>query len=902
MFQERPNPDDLLKAISEKENLQTNKGQLKIFFGYAAGVGKTFAMLEAAHEAKKKGIDVVAGYIEPHTRPETLALLDGLEQLSPQEISYKGIVLKEFDLDAALKRKPQLLLLDELAHSNAQACRHKKRYQDVTELLKAGIDVYTTVNVQHIESLNDIVASITSVIVQERIPDSVFDNAEQIELVDIEPDDLIARLNQGKIYKQKQAQKALHHFFIPDNLISLREIALRRAADRVNKRKASTTAKNNYAIEEHILICLSSSPSNTKVIRTAARMAEAFHGAFTALFVETSQLSEMKEKDQRRLNENVKLAEQLGAKIVTMYGYDVSMQISEYAKISSVSKIVIGRSNNKKTIFNRNKSLVDKLAEFAPNIDIYIIPDIAPSSYNTYKYKKNTVSAIPFSWKDIIKTISILCFTSIVGTIFYYAGFNETNIVTIYILSVLLISSVTTGKLYGIVASFINVFVFNFLFTDPRFTFLAYDSSYPVTFFVMFLASFITSSLTMRVKQQVRQAASKAYHTEVLLQTSQKLQTAKSEKEILKETANQLNKLFETFVVCYPVIEEKLDKPFIFPTELIAEEKGLLSADEQAVAQWVFKNNKHAGMTTDTLPSAKCLYMAVRAHDTVLAVIGMALKDQESFSVLDKNMLISLLAECALALEKEKVLSSKRQVELQAQQEQLRANLLRSISHDLRTPLTSISGNAGILMGNSTVLNEEKKQGLYADIYDDSMWLINLVENLLSVTRIENGTMNISMEPELLDEIINEALKHLNRKSIEHEIQIQLEDDLLMAKMDSRLMIQVIINLVDNAIKYTPEGSKITISAFRKGKLIQVQIADNGKGITDEAKKRIFDMFYTADNHYGDGRRSLGLGLSLCKSIVTAHGGIIDLKNNQPNGTIFFFTLQAEEVSYYEQT
>lgn len=897
MFEERPNPHEFLKAISKNENKQINRGQLKIFFGYAIGVGKTFAMLKEAHEAKKKGIDVAAGYIEPHTNPETLALLNGLEQLPLQKISYKGIVLKEFDLDAALKRKPQLLLLDELAHTNAHGCRHKKRYQDIEELLKSGIDVYTTVNVQHIESLNDIVAAITGVIVQERIPDSVFDKAEQIELVDIEPGDLIARLNQGEIYKQLQEEKALNHFFIPENLVSLREIALRRAADRVNKQKTYFTAKTNYAVEEHILICLSSSPSNAKVIRTAARMAEAFHGTFSALFVELPKSSEVNEKDRKRLEENVKLAEQLGAKIVTVYGYDISMQISEYAKISNVSKIVIGRSNNKKSIFTNNKSLSDKLTEFAPNIDIYIIPDTMPPFY---KYKKYTAQPIPFSWKDVAKTIGILCITSIAGTIFFYAGLSDTNIVTLYILSVLLISSVTTGKLYGTISSFINVIVFNFLFIEPRFSFQADDSGYPVTFLVMFLASFITSHLTMRVKEQARQAALKAYRTEILLQTSQKLQKAKSENEILKETANQLNKLFDCCIVCYPVKEEKLDKPFIFCTEEFPAEKYLFSADEQAVAQWVFKNNKQAGMTTDTLPNAKCLYMPVRGYDTVLAVVGIALKDKKSFSIFDKNMVTALLAECALALEKEKVLFSKKQIELQAQQEKLHANLLRTISHDLRTPLTSISGNAGILMGNSTVLNEEKKQQLYVDIYDDSMWLISLVENLLSVTRIENGTINICMQPELLDEVINEALKHLNRKSTEYKITVQLEDDLLMAKMDSRLMIQVMINLIDNAIKYTPEGSQIAISAFRKGNFIQLEVADNGKGIPNDIKEHIFHMFYTIDNHYGDGRRSLGLGLSLCKSIITAHGGTIDIKDNQPNGAVFFFTLQAEEVNCYE--
>lgn len=892
MLEQRPDPDKILKKITEEEEEENQKrGKLKIFFGYAAGVGKTFAMLEAAHEAKKSGIDVLAGYIEPHTRIETLRLLEGLEVLPNLKVEHNGITLNEFDIDSALERKPQLILVDELAHSNADKCRHVKRYQDIQELINNGINVFTTVNVQHIESLNDIVASITGVIVRERIPDSIFDDADQVELVDIEPDDLIERLNQGKIYKTKQAKRALVNFFTKEKLVALREIALRRTADAVNKK--IDREKDNYYTEEHILICLSSAPSNTKVIRTAARMADAFHGLFTALFVETTNTKEFEKDNRDRLEKNLKLAEQLGAKIATVYGDDVANQISQYAKISGVSKIVLGRSNNRKAWFSNKKTLVDQLTEIAPNIDIYIIPDNA-KSYNTIK-KKLDVPKI--NTIDIIKTLGILILTTITGLIFYELGFGESNVITIYILGVLLTSVTTCGKIWGILMSIISVLTFNFLFTDPRFTFQAYDKSYPFTFLVMFISSLISSKLATRVKTEAQQSAKKAYRTEVLLETSQKLQIAKTKDEIFKETALQTQKLLDKPIILYPVFNDILLKPKIFgKSNDNMDINKYVSEDEFAVAQWVFKNKKHAGATTSTLPGAKCLYLAIRNHEKSFAVVGIPIDKEEKLDSFEKNLLIAILGESALSLEKEDIAESKNKMYMMAEQEKLRANLLRAISHDLRTPLTSISGNAGILMGNSEVLNEEKKHRLYSDIYDDSMWLINLVENLLSVTRIENGTMNINVEPELIDEIIQEALLHINRRSNEYNISVNLEDELLMAKMDSRLIIQVIINIVNNAIKYTPKGTDIEIHAKKKKNMISIEICDNGNGIEDSVKNKLFDMFFTADNNKGDGRRGLGLGLSLCKSIVQAHGGEIYVKDNKPKGTIFGFTLNAEEV------
>lgn len=886
----------LLKQLSSMP-LTNKRGILRIYFGYAAGVGKTCAMLSDAGEAITNGIDVVAGYIEPHARPETMALLEGFEILPPLELNYKGIHLKEFDLDEAIRRRPGLILVDELAHTNAKGCRHKKRYQDIEELLRAGIDVYTTINVQHIESLNDVVASITGITVRERIPDSVFDSADQIELIDIEPDDLIERLNKGKIYTIDQAQRAITNFFTKEKLVALREIALRRTADQVNRVAVQNREKVNtngsYA-NEHVLVCLSPSPSNAKVIRTAARMADAFHGSFTALYVEPPELSE---KAQKPLRENIRLAEQLGAQIATVYGEDISAQIAEYSNISRVSKIVIGRSGHKGKWFQKS-NYVDKLTTLAPNLDVYIIPDTQPSITNKgFKIPKPSELTVA----DTLKSLGILLLCTLIGFLFHILGFSEANIITIYILGVLLSAIATKGQVYSIVSSILNVLVFDFLFTEPRFSFQAYGSGYPITLFIMLLSAIITSTLTKRVKEQARQSAQKAYRTEILLETSRKLQQAKDQAEILSKTARQLVKLLDRTVIFYSGQQNILSEPMVFLNENSDLDATVYDRqDERAVAEWVYKNNKRAGATTNTLSAAKCLYLAIRGGDSVLAVAGIALDLEYPLETFEKSLMIAMLGECGLALEKERLNETQKRISMQIQQEQLRANLLRAISHDLRTPLTSISGNAGILMVNSEVLSDIQKKSLYTDIFDDSMWLINLVENLLSITRIDNGTLNLNLQPELLEDVITDALLHINRKSIEHKIETQLENEFLMAKMDSQLIIQVLINIIDNAIKYTPTGSHILITVRGEKEMILIEISDDGPGVSEESKSKLFDMFYTADNIRGDGRRGLGLGLSLCKSIIDAHGGKIYVKENLPHGTIFCFTLQAEEVNINE--
>lgn len=899
MEAEYRNPDRLLKAV-QSEYRDKSKGQLKIFFGYAAGVGKTYAMLQAAHAAKSKGIDVVCGYIEPHARPETVALMRGLARIPEKEMEYNKITLFEFDLDKAMKRRPQLILVDELAHTNAEGCRHAKRYQDIKELLDAGIDVYTTLNVQHIESLNDLVASITGVLVRERIPDSVFDQADQVELVDIEPQELIERLNAGYVYQGMQAKQAVSNFFMPDNLTALREMALRRCADRVNLLTESARIKNkgDYHTDEHILVCLSSAPSNAKIIRTAARMANAFRGSFTALFVETPKDIMMDEENKKRLRDHIHLAEQLGARVETVYGDDVSYQIGEFARLSGASKVVIGRSAVAKTGIFRKITLTDRVIQYAPNLDVYVIPD-AENVKKTYYEKYRAVKKVIFSPVDIAKCIFTLVIATCIGLAFERLGLKDTNIVAVYILGVLVSATITRHQIYSLVAALTSVLTFNFFFTNPKYTFAVHDAGYPITFVIMFAVGMVSSSLAIKLKENAKQSAQAAYRTKILFETNQLLQQAKETDEIISVTAGQLNKLLERDVIVYQAAGEQLGELRIYPLTKDSFDESCISENEKAVAAWVLKNNRHAGATTNTLSNAKCLYLAIRAKSRVYGVVGIAVRDNP-LDGFENSILLSILGECALAMENEKNAKEKEEAAILAHNEQLRANLLRSISHDLRTPLTSISGNASNLISNIDNFDKTTLLQLFTDIYDDSIWLINLVENLLSVTRLEEGQIKLHLNTELLEDIINEALQHLSRKAATHSIQVVLDDDLMLVKADAKLVVQLLINLVDNAVKYTQDDSKIIISARRDLNMILIQVADNGPGIPDEKKERVFDMFYSGANQAADSRRSLGLGLSLCKSIAAAHGGKIWITDYKPRGTCFHFTLPAGEVEIHE--
>ena len=652
-------------------------------------------------------------------------------------------------------------------------------------------------------------------------------------------------------------------------------------------------------MQEHILACLSSSPSNPKIIRTAAKMAEAFGGIFTALYVQTPDAAKRSGADKQRLEAHMKLAEDAGADIVIAYGDDVPYQIAEYARLSGVTKIVLGRSSMKRQHFWSKPTLTERVTEIVPGMDIHIIPDAA---LDTEYRQPRFISPDKFVPQpgDLFFTALLLAAATVLGSAFLKSGFTESSIITVYLLSVLLISVFTRGYTCSSISAVLGVVLFNFFLTEPRLTLHAYGSGYPVTFATMLAASVITGTLASRLKDQAKLSALAAYRTQILFDANQLLQKAGSGQEIMEITAGQLLKLLKRDIITYEVLENEAGKegrlsegtvlPAAPDADLKALQALLLDEEERAAAEWVFRHKKRAGASTGTKNSARCQYLAVRIRGEVYGVIGIHTGGHPLDSF-ENSVLLSILGESALAMENSRNAREKEQAAVRAKNEALRANLLRAISHDLRTPLTSISGNADTLRSGWEKLDDETRERIFTDIYEDSQWLISLVENLLAVSRIEEGRMQLHLSPELPDEVIREALQHIRIPTAGHRITVDCGEELLLARMDARLISQVIINLVENALKYTPSGSSIAIGAEKQGDRVVIRVADDGPGIPDDLKPRVFEMFFTGDRKVADSRRSLGLGLSLCRSIVSAHGGEITLTDNTPSGCIFSFTL-----------
>ena len=855
------------------------RGQLFIFFSYAEGTGKTQAMLRAVQEAARRGESAAIACSRPEEARMPGAMGRGLALIPPREMRRGGQTAWELDLDAALERRPDALAVGNLGHANAQGCRHERRDQDVQELLRAGVDVYATLNVGQLEGMRGAVSRAA----QALVPDAVFDGAAQVVMVDREPAALVQDARAGTPSLEE--------------LTTLRELALRRCADRIALcvRGLPPQRSDVPPGREHILVCLSSAPSNARVIRMASRMAGAFRCTLTALFVRTAGHYRLGEEDRKRLKDNMHLAEQLGANVQIVVGEDVAYQIAEYARVSGVSQIVLGRSAVTLTGLWRRPSITDRLVQLAPRIEMHILPDGETQSGVLTRLSRLRLPHVSAS--DFVKTLAIFALATALSLAFYALGFSEANIIMAYILGVLLTAVTTSNRLCGSIASIASVFIFNYLFTEPRFTLLAYDAGYPVTFLVMLLAALMTGSLAERLKNHAQESAQTAYRTRVLFETNQQLSQAAGRDAILAATAEQLIKLFKRDVIVYPVSGGELTEGKVFPVQPGGDTDAL--GQERRVAEWALRSNRQAGASTDTFAQAQGLYLTVRLHERIYAVVGIA-TGADGLGVSEHGMLLAILGECALALENERNVREKEAAAMQARTEQLRADLLRAISHDLRTPLTAISGNASNLLAGADALDEETRRQIYADIHDDALWLINLVENLLYVTRIEDGRMKLRLCVELMDEVMQEAMRHEACKGRDHIITLRSSEEMLLARIDARLIIQVILNLVDNAIKYTPPGSHIELSARREGAWICVCCADDGPGVPDAEKPHIFEMFYSGGQHCTDSRRSLGLGLGLCKSIVSAHGGTIRVRDNQPCGAVFEFTVPAEEVELSE--
>ena len=651
--------------------------------------------------------------------------------------------------------------------------------------------------------------------------------------------------------------------------------------------------ENNKELSEHILVCLSAAPSNKKIIDTAAKMVKVLQARFTALYVRTGIKSEVLDKE--KLEEHIQYAEKLGAEIVMTHGENIPVQIAEYARLSNVTKIVIGQSNARRNHFFSKATLTERLIEIVPDIDIHIIPDALKT--RTHQKRSFARYVEKPSAKDYFLTVIIFAVCTLIGILFQRLNFTDTNIVTIYILGVLLTSMVTDGYLCSVAGSFLSVFLFCFFLTEPRMSFQTYAVGYPVTFLIMLISSVLTGALAAKLKTHAKLSAQLAFRTQVLFDTDCLLQKAKGGTEILDITCTQLLRLLNRNITAYVVENGNLSDGKLFSVEKESA-KNILTPEEQGVARWVYENRQRAGASTHHFPQAKCLYLAIRGGDNVYGVIGIPMQ-KETLDYFEYSFLLSVINECALAMENAQNAMEKEKNAVLAKNEQMRADLLRAISHDLRTPLCSISGNADMLVNNGDRLDEATKAQIYTDIYDDSEWLIGVVENLLSITRLNDGRLKIKFTDQLLDEVIAESLRHINKKHDEYKIVTDCEE-LVLARMDVRLIIQVLVNLIDNAIKYTPPGSIICIRGIKADGKAQISVEDNGPGIPDEMKPHIFEMFYTGKTTIADSHRSLGLGLALCRSIIEEHNGTLVLTDHAPHGCNFIFTLPLSEVTLNE--
>lgn len=657
--------------------------------------------------------------------------------------------------------------------------------------------------------------------------------------------------------------------------------------------------KGSELPKEHILVCLSSSPSNERIVRMAGKMAQAFSGSLTALYVQTPGDADMNAEDTVRLQANMRLAQQLGAEIVTTHGEDVATQIAEYVRLSDVTKIVIGRSGVQRRHFWSESTLTERLIALAPEVDIHIIPDV--EAYKSYRRKRLLTIRPAFpTARELLLTIGILAAATVIGWVFLRLGFANANIIMVYLLGVLLTSAFTSGYTCGVLSAFLSVILFNYFLTEPRLSLAAYGSKYPMTFAVMFAAALLTSTLAAKLKAHAQLSARDAYRTKLLFDMNRQLQKAETPDEVYQMTATQIQKLMQRDVLIYPAQSDVLLDGNVYPADGSSPYSIPDTDQEQDVIQWVWHNRKRAGATTQNFPKAKRLYLAIRTGQQVFGVVGIPMEKQTQPDAFTSSVLFSILGECALALESLRNAEEKEKAAVLAKNEQLRANLLRSISHDLRTPLTSISGNADTLLHSYNVLDEPTRKQIFTDIYDDAQWLTGLVENLLSITKIADGSVKLRLSDQVVDDIVSESLRHIDRRSAEHHITVDCGDEPLLVRVDAGLIMQVLINLVNNAVKYTPAGSNIRITAIPRENMAEICISDNGPGIPDELKERVFEMFFTGGNPIGDSRRSLGLGLTLCQAIIHAHNGEMTLKDNSPHGCIFSFTVPLSEVNLNE--
>lgn len=879
MAYRRPDPDALLAQVREEEPL-VHKGRLKVFLGASPGVGKTYSMLEKARAKREDGVDVVVGVAETHGREETRRLLDGLEILPRRTIQYHGTDLQEFDLDAALARRPDLLLVDELAHTNAPGSRHEKRWQDVEELLAAGIDVFTTLNVQHIESLNDVVAQITGVTVRETLPDSVLDSAEEVELVDVTADVLLQRLREGKVYVPEQAARALDQFFRKGNLIALRELALRRTAERVDAQMRgymkTRGIEETWPAGERLLVCIAPNPAGARVIRAARRMASRLGADWVAVHVETPGFATMSDQDRDTLARTLRLAEQLGARTIVLSGQSVPDEVLAYARANNVTKIVVGKPTRTRWRDRLRGSLMDALVRGSEDIDVYAI---SGESEEERKRPEPAVGRPVSPWQYVGVVAVILLAT---GVSFLLQDLVQTiDIAMIFLLAVVVVSS-RYAQVPSLIASVLSIAIFDFCFVPPYFSFAVSDSNYALTFGVMLVVAVLVSRLTARVRLQAEAAREREAVTSALYAMSRELTAARTAEAVSTTAAHHVQRAFDGQVAIL-LPDEAGDLVHQQSTGLVLDDK------ENGVARWVYDHAQMAGRGTSTLPAAEALYLPLVSSGSTVGVIGVRPEDPKLFlDPIQRQLLETFAGQAAAALQRAMLAERNQRTQVEVEAERLRTSLLSSLSHDLRTPLAGIEGAASSLLEQAGALSAETRHDLAQTVLEESRRMTRLVGNLLDMIRVETGALQVQKEWQPLEEVIGVVLIRLDERLRGHPVEVDLPRDLPLVPIDTVLMEQVFINLLDNAIKYTPPNTPIEISAASRNDAVVVAVADRGPGVPAGEEERVFDKFHRA---YQGTASGVGLGLTICRGIVKAHGGKIWVENRTGGGAIFRFTI-----------
>ncbi len=871
---QRPSPEALLETARREEGAA---GRLKIFVGAAPGVGKTYEMLQSAHAKRKAGVDVVVGVVETHGRAETEALLSGLEVVPRRMIEHKGQTLDEMDLDAILARRPRIVLVDELAHTNAPGSRHPKRYLDVAELLAAGIDVYTAVNVQHIESLNDVVAQITHVRVRETVPDSVFDRADAIELIDLTPDDLIQRLKDGKVYVPKQAERALEHYFSPGNLTALRELALRRTADRVDEQLLTHMQANAiagpWAAGERILVCISEDPRSAGLVRYTKRLADRLHAPWTAVSIETRRSLQFSEEQRDRLADTLRLAEALGAEALTIpaAARHIADDLLAYARGNNVTQIVIGKASRSWWFELLRGSVVHDLVRRAGNISVHVIAgDVLPAEPAT-KRAQMTDRVEPFDPKPYMFSLGITAAALGVAKLLYPA-FGVENVDLVFMTAVVGIA-VRFGLGPSLLASLIGSLAYNFFFLPPVYTFTITDPTNIAAFFFFMLVALLVSNLAARVRSQAMSAFGRVRTTESLYAFSRKLAGTAALDDVLWASAYQIALMLRVRVVLLLPDDGIITVKAGYPPEDELDQADL------AAANWAWSNDHPAGRGSDTLPGAKRLFLPMRTGRGPIGVIG--IDDDRTGPLLtpdQRRLLDALVDQSALAIERVQLVEDMDRAQRNVESDRLRAALLTSISHDLKTPLASVLGAASTLRDLSPKLSEAERADLLATVIDESERLNRFIANLLDMTKLESGA--VVPNAALLDpgEIVGSALRRAGKILGHHRVVLDLAPHLPMLKLDAVLFEQVLFNLLDNAAKYAPPDTTITIRAKGEDDAVILQIMDEGAGIPAADLEQVFDKFYRANK--GDHvRAGTGLGLAISRGFIEAMQGTITAAN-----------------------